>query len=64
MKKLKIFLWLITVVVVVAVGGIVAIVTLVDPNEYKPQIIKQVRDKIGRNLNICLLYTSPSPRDA
>ena len=52
MKAIKITLWLLMVLVVLAVGAIVIVTKTVDPNDYKPQIEKLVLEKTGRALNL------------
>ena len=52
MKILKLFLWLAGVVVALLVIAVIAVPLLVDPNDYKPQIAQQVRDRTGRQLTL------------
>ena len=52
MKTFKLIFWLIGVVVMIAIGGIVVVTTLVDPNEYKSELSEQVKQKTGRDLEI------------
>lgn len=49
MKK---FLLFIAVIVVVIVGGVTALVTLVNPNQFKPLIVEQVKQHTGLDLKI------------
>ena len=52
MKVIKISLWVVMVLVVILVGGVLAITTLVDPNDYKPQITRIIAEKTGRQLEL------------
>ena len=52
MKVLKIFLWVTGLLVVLAVGSVVVIANLVDPNDYKPEITARVEQKTGRTLDL------------
>ncbi|MGR5542938.1 AsmA family protein, partial [Vibrio campbellii] len=49
MKKLFIALG---VIVVVLIGAVVALVTLVNPNQFKPLIVEQVKKNTGYELVI------------
>ena len=44
-------------IVLVIIVGIIMIISA-------PMIVTNIKDKDGNPNNICLLYTSPSPRDA
>jgi len=52
MKALKIILWLVMLLVVLAVGLVLVATNLIDPNEYKPKISQLVEDKTGRKLDM------------
>jgi len=53
MKKfLKYSLWSVAVVVAIAIAGIIYITATFDPNDYKAQIIKLVKDKQQRTLKL------------
>ena len=52
MKALKIFLWVTGLLVVLAVGSVVVITNLVDPNDYKPEITARVEKNTGRTLGL------------
>ncbi len=52
MKALKILLWILMVLIVLAVGTVFVVTRLVDPNDYKPQISKLVADQTGRTLEL------------
>ncbi len=49
MKKL---LYVLLGIIIVVVLGIVALVTLVNPNQFKPVIAEQVKEQTGRDLVI------------
>ena len=52
MKRLRILLWIVMVLAVLAVGTVLVLTQLVDPNEYKPQIARIVAEKTGRDLDL------------
>ncbi len=52
MKVVKGLAVLFLVLVVLVVGAAVVIPMVVDPNDYKPQIVRQVQDATGRELTI------------
>ncbi len=49
---LKVLFGLILVLVVLAVGAVIVITMVIDPNEYKPQIVEQAKQKLGRDIAI------------
>jgi AsmA protein len=49
-KVLKFIIWLIGIVVVLAIAGVVALTTLVNPNDFKDKISAKVHDMTGRDL--------------
>jgi AsmA protein len=49
-KALKFIVWLICIIVVLAIAGIVAVTTLVNPNDFKDKISAKVHDMTGRDL--------------
>ena len=52
MKVVKWVLWIVVALIIVVVGAIAFIAMTVDPNEYKPDLIKMVKDHTGRTLTI------------
>ncbi len=52
MKKLRIVLWVLMVLVVAAVGGVLVLTQLVDPNDYKPEIARMVEERTGRKIDL------------
>ena len=52
MKAIKILLWVVMLLVVLAVGLVVVLTKLVDPNDYKPQIESLVEKQTGRTLSL------------
>jgi hypothetical protein len=52
MKILKYALYALGGLVVLVIAAVVIITATFDPNQYKPQIIKAVKDKTGRTLAI------------
>lgn len=52
MKALKIFLWVTGLLLVLAVGSVVVIANLLEPNDYKPEIIALVEQNTGRTLDL------------
>lgn len=51
-RYVKIFLIICVVLAILVIGGITALVTLVNPNKYKPIIISKVYDQTGRTLKL------------
>ena len=52
MKLIKWLLWIVLFVAVVAVGGVIFLITKVDPNDLKPQISQKVESFTGRKLDL------------
>src|SRR3954464_2911507 len=52
MKILKYFLYALGAVVVLLIVAVLITMFTFDPNQYKPQIVQQVKDKTGRTLAI------------
>src|SRR4029079_4725745 len=52
MKILKYLLYALGAVVVLLIVAVLIIMFTFDPNQYKPQIVQQVKDKTGRTLEI------------
>src|SRR5690349_24791428 len=52
MKILKYALYALGALVVLVIAAVLIITATVDPNQYKPQIVKAVKDKTGRTLAI------------
>lgn len=52
MKILKKLGWVLSVLVVLAVGSLVAVAMLVDPNDYKPEITALVKQHTSRELTL------------
>ena len=52
MKLVKWLLWIVVAFVVLVVGAAAFIAVTIDPNEYKPDLIKMVKDHTGRTLTI------------
>ena len=52
MRTIKIILWLILVLAVIAVGSVLVVTKLIDPNEFKPEISRFVEEKTGRELDL------------
>lgn len=52
MKLIKWLLWIVLFVAVVAAGGVVFLITKVDPNDLKPQISQKVESLTGRKLDL------------
>lgn len=51
-STIKIIAYVIGGIAIISVGGIVLLTTMVDPNNYKPQITKSVEDATGRKFSI------------
>jgi AsmA protein len=51
-KALKILGIVVAAVLVLAVGAAVALTLLFDPNQYKPELVRLVKDKTGRDLKV------------
>lgn len=51
-KPLKIILWIILAFIILLVVAAVALVSFVDPNDFKPQIISAVNNATGRQLSL------------
>ncbi len=49
---LKVLFGLILVIVVLAVGAVIVVTMVIDPNEYKPQIVEQAKKELGRDIAI------------
>jgi uncharacterized protein involved in outer membrane biogenesis len=52
LKTIRIILWIFGLLVFLAVGAVLVITNLVDPNDYKPKIEQIVKAQTGRNLNL------------
>lgn len=52
MKAIKFLIILALVFIVVVVGGVAAFFAFADPNDFKDQIIAQVREETGRQLTL------------
>ncbi len=52
MRVVKWLLWIVVGLVVLVVGAVAFIALTVDPNEYKPDLIKMVKDHTGRTLTV------------
>ena len=52
MRIVKILSGLVLVLLVLAVGVVLAVTFLIDPNDYKPQLVKLVENSTGRQLKI------------
>ncbi len=52
MKLIKLFIWLAGALALVLVAAAVAVVTLVDPNDFKPEITAAVEKQTGRSFAI------------
>lgn len=52
MKLIKWLLWIVLFVAVVAAGGVIFLITKVDPNDLKPQISQKVESLTGRKLDL------------
>src|SRR5437868_5730524 len=52
MKILKYALYALGALVVLLIAAVLIITATFDPNQYKPQIVKAVKDKTGRTLAI------------
>ena len=52
MKAIKIIFWVLAVLSVLAVGAVVVVTNLVDPNDYKPKISSLVKSATGRDLGV------------
>jgi len=51
-KPLRIFLWIVGTLVVLVVGAAIALPLVINPNNYKGEIAKGVKDSTGRELTI------------
>ena len=52
MRIVKLLLGFVLVLLVLVVGAVLAITFLIDPNDYKPQLVKLVENSTGRQLKI------------
>jgi len=51
-KPVKILFWLLLALIVVVLAAVAFVATMVDPNDYKPQITRLVQDKYQRSIDI------------
>ena len=52
MRPIKVVLWVLAGLVGLVVVGLIAVVLLVDPNDFKDEIAQAVRDETGRELDL------------